>query len=121
MRSVGLGIATIAMMAAVAGCGGGAKTSDKNTTESATPPVSTTDSATKMETVDIPFKIGIMTGTVSQGEDEFRAGQQLAQKYGARVKHVTYPDNFMNEQETVIAQMVGLAADPTRMPACSSR
>src|SRR5262245_37675491 len=58
------------------------------------------------------FKIGIMTGTVSQGEDEFRAGQQLAQRYGDRLKHVTYPDNFMNEQETVIAQMVGLAADP---------
>jgi hypothetical protein len=58
------------------------------------------------------FKIGIMTGTVSQNEEEFRAGQQLAAKYGNRVKHVTYPDNFMTEQETVIAQLVGLAADP---------
>lgn len=58
------------------------------------------------------FKIGIMTGTVSQNEEEFRAGQQLAQRYGERIKHVTYPDNFMQEQETVIAQLVGLAADP---------
>ena len=58
------------------------------------------------------FKIGIMTGTVSQNEEEFRAGQQLAAKYGNRIKHVTYPDNFMTEQETVIAQLVGLAADP---------
>jgi uncharacterized protein DUF3798 len=58
------------------------------------------------------FKIGIMTGTVSQNEEEFRAGQQIAAKYGNRVKHVTYPDNFMTEQETVIAQLVGLAADP---------
>jgi hypothetical protein len=58
------------------------------------------------------IKIGLMTGTVSQGEDEFRAAQQLAQKYGDRLRHVTYPDNFMNEQETVIAQLVGLAADP---------
>jgi hypothetical protein len=58
------------------------------------------------------FKIGIMTGTVSQNEEEFRSAQQLAKKYGARLKHVTYPDNFMQEQETVIAQMVGLAADP---------
>jgi hypothetical protein len=58
------------------------------------------------------FKIGIMTGTVSQNEEEFRAGQQLAKKYGDRIKHVTYPDNFMQEQETVIAQLVGLAADP---------
>ena len=58
------------------------------------------------------FKIGLMTGTVSQNEEEFRAGEQLARKYGARLKHVTYPDNFMTEQETVIAQLVGLAADP---------
>ena len=61
----------------------------------------------------IKFKIGIMTGTVSQGEDEFRAAQMVIQKYGAdHVKHVTYPDNFMNEQETVIAQLVGLSDDP---------
>ena len=58
------------------------------------------------------FKIGLMTGTVSQNEEEFRAGQQLAVKYGNRLKHVTYPDNFMQEQETVIAQLTGLAADP---------
>jgi len=64
-------------------------------------------------TVEIPFKIGIMTGTVSQGEDEFRAGQMVVAKYGAdHVKMVTYPDNFMQEQETVIAQLVGLASDP---------
>src|SRR6185436_14405926 len=59
------------------------------------------------------FKIGIMTGTVSQSEEEFRAAQQLIKKYGDRIKHVTYPDNFMTEQETVIAQLTGLAADPT--------
>ena len=61
----------------------------------------------------INFKIGIMTGTVSQGEEEFRAGQPVIEQVRRRrVKHVTYPDNFMNEQETVIAQLVGLAADP---------
>jgi hypothetical protein len=58
------------------------------------------------------FKIGVMTGTVSQNEEEFRAGQQLSAKYPGRVNHVTYPDNFMQEQETVIAQLVGLASDP---------
>ena len=58
------------------------------------------------------FKIGLMTGTVSQNEEEFRAGEQVAKKYPGRVKHVTYPDNFMQEQETVIAQLVGLASDP---------
>lgn len=58
------------------------------------------------------IKIGLMTGTVSQGEDEFRAGQQLAETYGARLVHVTYPDNFSTEQETVISQLTGLASDP---------
>ena len=29
------------------------------------------------------FKIGVMTGTVSQGEEDFRAGQQVQQKYGS--------------------------------------
>jgi hypothetical protein len=69
--------------------------------------------AQKPPEVQIPFKIGIMTGTVSQGEDEFRAGQMVVQKYGQdHVKMVTYPDNFMQEQETVIAQLVGLSSDP---------
>jgi hypothetical protein len=70
--------------------------------------------AESTETAAVPagVKIGLMTGTVSQGEDEFRAGQQLAQKYGARLKHVTYPDNFSTEQETVISQLVSLASDP---------
>ncbi len=64
------------------------------------------------------FKIGIMTGTVSQGEEDFRGGQQVQAKYGDRVKLVTYPDNFMNEQETVIAQLAGLAADPATKVIC---
>jgi hypothetical protein len=34
-------------------------------------------------------------------------------KYGQdHVKMVTYPDNFMQEQETVISQLVGLSSDP---------
>jgi hypothetical protein len=58
------------------------------------------------------FKIGIMTGTVSQGEDEYRAAEQMKAKYGDRIVHVTYPDNFMQEQETVIGQITGMASDP---------
>jgi len=58
------------------------------------------------------FKVGIMTGTVSQGEDEYRAAEQMKARYGDRIVHVTYPDNFMQEQETTISQLTGLAADP---------
>ena len=58
-------------------------------------------------------KIGIMTGTVSQGEEEYRAGEEMVAKYGSEnVIHVTYPDRFMDEQETTISQIVAMAADP---------
>lgn len=85
------------LSAGVFGCSGGQSKSPA--TETASLPAGT-------------VKIGIMTGTVSQGEDEFRAAQQLIEKYGDRIKHVTYPDNFSTEQETVISQIVGLASDP---------
>lgn len=62
---------------------------------------------------DLGFKIGLVTDTVSQGEEEFRAGENMVKKYGKDViKHVTFPDNFMQEQETTIAQIAGLADDP---------
>jgi len=61
---------------------------------------------------DSAFKIGIMTGTVSQGEEDYRAGQQVAARYPGRVRTVTFPDNFSTEVETVVSQLVGLAADP---------
>ncbi|HAI87132.1 MAG TPA: hypothetical protein DCL63_09130 [Firmicutes bacterium] len=58
------------------------------------------------------FKIGIVTGTVSQGEDEYRGAEYVVAKYPGMLEHRTYPDNFMAEQETYIAQITGLAADP---------
>lgn len=57
--------------------------------------------------------IGLMTGTVSQGEDEYRAAENMVKKYGSLIKHVTYPDNFSKEQETTIAQIVALGNEPT--------
>jgi hypothetical protein len=57
------------------------------------------------------FKVGVVTGTVSQGEDEYRAAEIMKERYGDRVIHVTYPDNFMQEQETTIGRITELAAD----------
>jgi hypothetical protein len=58
-------------------------------------------------------KIGIVTGTTSQNEEEYRAAEAMIAKYGAdRIVHVTYPDRFMDEQETTIQQIVSLADDP---------
>ena len=58
-------------------------------------------------------KIGIMTSTVSQGEEEYRMAEEMVAKYGKdRVLHVTYPDKFMDEQETTISQIMSMASDP---------
>jgi hypothetical protein len=59
-----------------------------------------------------PYKIGIITGTVSQGEEEYRAAENMKAKYGDMIVLQTYPDSFMKEQETTIANTLSLAADP---------
>jgi hypothetical protein len=59
------------------------------------------------------YKIGIITGTVSQGEEEYQAAQRMKEKYGEdKIVTATYPDNFSSETETTIARVVELASDP---------
>ena len=59
------------------------------------------------------WKIAVLTGTVSQGEEEFRAAEKALAKYGP--EHIvidTYPDNFMSEMETTVSKIVAFASDP---------
>ena len=59
------------------------------------------------------WKIAIMTGTVSQGEEEFRAAEKAIATWGAdHIVTATYPDNFMSEMETTVSQLVSFASDP---------
>ncbi|SIQ94007.1 Protein of unknown function [Alkalispirochaeta americana] len=59
------------------------------------------------------WKIGILTGTVTQNEEEYRMAEQMQQEFGAEhIEIRTYPDRFMQEQETTISQMMALASDP---------
>lgn len=59
------------------------------------------------------YKIGIMTGTVTQNEEEYRMAEEMQRVYGAeKILIRTYPDKFMQEQETTISQMMALASDP---------
>ena len=59
------------------------------------------------------WKIAILTGTVSQGEEEFRAAEKAVATYGAdHIVTATYPDNFMSEMETTVSQIVAFGADP---------
>ncbi|MDR1904620.1 MAG: DUF3798 domain-containing protein [Treponema sp.] len=63
------------------------------------------------------YHIGIVTGTVSQSEDDLRGAEELIRRYGrvsegGIIQHVTYPDSFMAQQETTITQITTLASDP---------
>lgn len=57
-------------------------------------------------------KVAIVTNTVSQNEEEYRSAESMTEKYGDRIVHVTWPDNFMTEQEQMITTVGKLAADP---------
>lgn len=79
----------------------------------ATEDAATEDAATEEaaeSTAD--YKIGIITGTVSQGEEEYQAAQNMKAKYGDMIVTATYPDNFSTETEQTIATVTNMAADP---------
>ena len=59
------------------------------------------------------FHIGIVTGSVSQSEDDRRGAEAIQAKYGEDVvKLAIYPDNFTEELETTIQTIVNFADDP---------
>ena len=58
------------------------------------------------------YKIAILTGTTTQGEEEFRAAEKLKAEYPDVVVTDTYPDNFSSEVETTIGKILQFAADP---------
>lgn len=59
-----------------------------------------------------PFKIGIITGTASQGDEEITQANKMKEKYGDMIVTSTYPDNFTTETETLISNAVAMASDP---------
>ena len=59
------------------------------------------------------FHIGIVTGSVSQSEDDRRGAEAFQAQYGEdRVTLAIYPDNFTEELETTIQTIVNLSDDP---------
>ena len=58
------------------------------------------------------FKIGIITGTASQGDEEITQANKMKELYGDMIVTSTYPDNFATETETVISNAVAMASDP---------
>ena len=63
------------------------------------------------------YHIGLITGTVSQSEDEIRGAEAAIKKYGKAseggvIVHDTYPDRFEAEMETTISKIKAMADDP---------
>ncbi|SDZ07208.1 DUF3798 domain-containing protein [Tindallia californiensis] len=92
------------MVFSLVGCGG--------SEPAAEPAEDGGETADAVEETSSNYKIGIMTGTVSQGEEEFRAAENMRDKYGDMIVLSTYPDRFMQEQETTITNMMAMASDP---------
>ena len=70
------------------------------------------DAATSTEEA-YDFRIGIVTGSYSQSEDDRRGAEAFRDKYGEdMVTLAIYPDNFTDEYETTINIITGLADDP---------
>lgn len=62
---------------------------------------------------DDSFRIGIVTGSYSQSEDDRRGAEAFQKKYGKdMVTLAIYPDNFTEEAEVTIGTIAGLAEDP---------
>lgn len=106
-----LSIALIAAMSLslLAGCDSSASTeTEAAATEAAAETSAEGDSAEAAG----DYKIGIITGTVSQGEEEYQMATQMKEKYGDMIVTATYPDNFSTETEQTINVVTSMAADP---------
>ena len=120
-RLLSLTLAT-AMVLSMAGCRGAepaATTAAPETTTVAAAEAETTtaaegDTAETTEAAEPTgdFKIGIITGTASQGDEEITQANKMKEKYGDMIVTSTYPDNFTTETETVISNTVAMASDP---------
>ena len=72
-----------------------------------------TEETAKEESDINDFRIGIVTGSFSQSEDDRRGAEAFQEKYGSdMVTLAIYPDNFTDELDTTIQTIVNLADDP---------
>ncbi len=91
----------LVMMLSLVACG-----DNKTTTD-------TTDTTDTPGTQEEAIHIGIVTGSVSQSEDDRRGAEAVQALYDEEnVTLAIYPDNFTEELETTIQTIVNLSDDP---------
>ena len=62
---------------------------------------------------ELNFKVGIMSSSVNQSEENYRSASRLQEKYGEdKILLDTFPANAVAEQETTISKVMAMASDP---------
>ena len=105
------------VLTACGSSGGGATIETVAKTEAATEAAkeekAETEAAADTTEASADYHIGIVTGSVSQSEDDRRGAEAFQEKYGEdRIILATYPDNFTEELETTVQTIVNLSDDP---------
>ena len=121
-RIVSAVTAAIMLMVTVTGCGSSGGATIEKVSEAASEAASEAESEAPASEAKASedgtessgdYHIGIVTGSVSQSEDDRRGAEAFQKKYGEdRVILATYPDNFTEELETTIQTIVNLSDDP---------
>ena len=115
IMSIILGAVMAFSLAACGGSGGATieSTDAKEETEAPAENAEAPAEGAEAEAAGEDFHIGIVTGSVSQSEDDRRGAEAFQAKYGEEnVILAIYPDNFTEEQETTIQTIVNLSDDP---------
>ena len=111
--SIVLGAVMALTLAACGGNTGAATIENTEAQEETTEAEAPAEDAGEAEAAGEEFHIGIVTGSVSQSEDDRRGAEAFQAKYGVvNVTLAIYPDNFTDEQETTIQTIVNLSDDP---------
>ena len=123
MKKIVALLLALVMVLSLAACAG-KTTQTTPTTSTNTSTDTSTDAAPAEETPaaadeetpaasDGAVHIGIVTGSVSQSEDDRRGAEAFQAEYGEdMVKLAIYPDNFTEELETTIQTIVNMSDDP---------
>lgn len=122
MKKIIRSVLAVTMVAALAGCSS-SSTPAPATTAAPAAGTETTAAEAEEKTDDTTaaadaeaasdYHIGIVTGSVSQSEDDRRGAEAFQELYGEdMVKLAIYPDNFTEELETTIQTIVNLSDDP---------
>lgn len=109
MRVLSMLLVLVMCVGIFAGCGNNA--AQPSATPAPTEAAKADTPATEAAPAAEPYKIGIVTPTLTISEDEFRGAAEMVEKYPDIVVHKTLPEDYQNK-EGCISVVTSLADDP---------